>query len=242
MTKKGRKAPVCKPLSSLTRSKPLSSIHYNKSSYVINFVGGPGCGKTALCCMVFAEMKMLNKSVEYVPEIAKQLVWTKQFDLLNNQHYVTTRQYEYVAAVNNQVDYILTDGPLLHGLYYNRHNHNNYCAIDKVESLIIRKMQDFKNIYIFVRKGDFPYEQSGRLETEEESYKISKCIEDILQKLNLPYLEVRSGKDCNFQEIIEYIDNCIQSSTKENKTDIKGEIVMEQLDKKLLEHEIIQCC
>lgn len=184
-----------------------------KKSIVINFVGGPGSGKTALCCLLFAELKMQGLCVEYVPEVAKNLVWTKQFDLLNNQHYVTMRQYEILQAVNGKVDFILTDGPLVHGIYYNRHNKDNYCDVDKVEKIIIEKMSSMNNIFIHVSKGDFPYEQAGRLETESESEVIGLEIMRILDILNLPYKPIISGRQA-IKEILSYLDHPKRKSTK----------------------------
>ena len=56
--------------------------------------------------------------VEYVQEYAKNLVWTKDFDTLNNQYYVTSQQDKLFSQMNGHVDFIVTDGTILHGLYY----------------------------------------------------------------------------------------------------------------------------
>lgn len=176
------------------------------STKIINFVGGPGSGKTAMCSLLFAELKMKGRCVEYIPEIAKTLVWTKEYDLLNNQHYVSMRQYELLKAVVGKVEYILTDGPLLHGIYYNRHNQDNFCDVVKVENMILKMMNEFDHIYIHVVKGDFHYEHAGRLQTEEESIIISMEILNILKSLHQPYIQIKSGKPA-LDEILRYIDS-----------------------------------
>lgn len=176
----------------------------DNNSVVINFVGGPGSGKTALCCLLFAELKMRGLKVEYVPEFAKTLVWTQQFELLNNQHYVTMQQSDILKAVYGKVSVVVTDGPIVHGLYYNRHNSGNYCDIEKVENLIIDKMKSFNNIYIHVTKGDFPYEKCGRLESESQSTLIGEEMKTILHKLNLPYKCIVSGRDA-ITDILDYV-------------------------------------
>lgn len=162
---------------------------------IINFVGGPGSGKTAFCCHLFAEMKMRGMCVEYVPEIAKTLVWTKQFDLLNNQHYVTMKQYELLKAVDNKVDYIVTDGPLLHGLFYNFYNKDNYCNPEKVNDMILEKISEFNNMYIHITKGEFIYEPVGRLENEKESKIIGKELSNIMDGLRFTYDKLVSGRN-----------------------------------------------
>ena len=55
-------------------------------TYIINLIGGPGIGKTTIASMLFANMKLQKKSVEFVQEYAKNLVWREEFDILNNQH------------------------------------------------------------------------------------------------------------------------------------------------------------
>ena len=161
---------------------------------ILNFCGAAGAGKTVLSCLLFAELKIRGYKVEYVPEIAKNLVWTEQFDLLNNQHYVSTKQFDLLNAIYGKVDFIVTDGPLVHGIYYNRHNKDNFCNVEKVEKIILDYMSKFENIYIHVTKGKFPYEQAGRLQTEEESNVISLQMKEILDSLNIPYLSIISSK------------------------------------------------
>lgn len=182
-----------------------------RKTLIINFTGGPGSGKTALCCQLFAEMKMRGMKVEYVPEVAKNLVWTKQFELLNNQHYVSMTQFELLKAVNGKVDYILTDGPLVHGIFYNRHNKDNYCNVKKVEKMIISAIETFDNIFIHVVKGDFKYETAGRLQSEEESKLIGSNIKKVLDCLNFPYKTVISGRKA-LDDVIYYVENVAKSS------------------------------
>ena len=53
-------------------------------TFVINFIGAPGTGKTTICSLVFAHLKIAGYVVEYVQEYAKKLVWEGQFEILNN--------------------------------------------------------------------------------------------------------------------------------------------------------------
>lgn len=192
---------------------------------IINFVGGPGSGKTAMCCLLFAEMKMRGLCVEYIPEVAKNLVWRRQFNLLNNQHYVSTRQYEMMKAVEGKVDYIVTDGPLLHGVYYNRNNPDNYCDITKTENMILSMMSEFENHYVHVTKGDFPYERVGRLETEEQSIKIGNEILEILHDLKEEVLPIVSGKHA-LHDLFNFIGK--KTMKKETKESREKKVINEQ--------------
>lgn len=177
---------------------------------VINIIGGPGIGKTTVSSLIFAALKMHKNKyvVEYVQEYAKQLVWTKNFDILNNQYYVSQRQYSLLNQINGQVDFIVTDGPICQGLYYNMHNKNNTSNVEKTEKFILDCHKQFDNINIVLKRGNFEYESQGRLESEEESKAIDVILRHLLRTNNLPFIEFDpDASPENINAIIEYIIN-----------------------------------
>ena len=142
-------------------------------SKVINFISGAGVGKSLMSALTFAELKMQHLKAEYVQEYAKTLVWQKRFDELDNQYQVSMEQYKMIKAVDGAVDYIVCDSGLLIGLFYNRYHKTNVCNVQKTEEMLLRKMSEFENIYIFLeRNPEFPFEIEGRMQDEDESKKI----------------------------------------------------------------------
>lgn len=186
----------------------------SKITFVINFIGGPGLGKTVLSALVFAQLKLKHYVSEYVQEYAKQLVWTKDFDILNNQYYVTKHQSQLLKQIDGKVDMIVTDGPLVHGLYYNLHNQHNTSDINKTNRLILDSHNYFNNINIFLTRGSYEYEQEGRLQTENEAQEIDVIMKHLLKANHIPYKEfLASAEPGNVAEIVDYI---IQESNKKN--------------------------
>lgn len=172
---------------------------------VINFVGAPGCGKSLMSALVFAELKMRHFTAEYVQEYAKTLVWQKKFDELDNQYQVSTEQYKMIKAAYESVEYIVCDSGLIIGIFYNKNNPTNVCNTAKTEKMILEKMEEFDNIYIFLeRNEEFPYEKAGRIQNEEESREVSIGLKELLGNLGIPYLSVVSSKD-SIQKILEYV-------------------------------------
>ena len=106
-------------------------------TYVINIIGAPGVGKTTISALLFARLKLRGYICEYVQEYAKKLVWIKDFDSLNNQYHVTKKQYELLHQIDGHVNFIVTDGPLIHGIYYNKYNKDNISNIDKISPSLI---------------------------------------------------------------------------------------------------------
>lgn len=172
---------------------------------VINFIGSPGCGKSLMSALTFAELKMRHFSAEYVQEYAKTLVWQKKFEELDNQYQVSTEQYRLIKAAHGSVEYVVCDSGLILGMFYNKYNPANVCDIAKTEKMILQKSLEFDNIYIFLeRNEEFPYETAGRIQNEEESRDVSVGLKCLLDSLGFPYLSVVSSKD-SIQQILDYV-------------------------------------
>ena len=172
---------------------------------VINLVGSPSSGKSLIAALLFAELKMMHKRAEYVQEYAKSLVWQNRLYELANQYNVSMSQYKMIKAVNNQVEYICLDSPLLLGIYYNRFHPHNVSNIQKTEEMILSKIKEFDNIYIFIeRNKEFPYEMEGRIHDEKQSDEISNKLKDILKEFDIQYKTYISDKS-NIPKMLDYI-------------------------------------
>lgn len=163
---------------------------------VVNFISGPSSGKSLMSALLYAEMKARNLKVEYVQEYAKNLVWLGNFEELNNQYNVSLQQYRILQAMNDKVDYIVCDTSLLVGLYYNSKNKDNVCNIEKTKAMILKRLKEFKNKYIFIDRNPlWTYEQHGRIQNEQESKLIDIELKVMLNELGIDYHTFLSHKD-----------------------------------------------
>ena len=165
------------------------------TTYIINLISGPGSGKTTMAVLLFAELKMLGHTVEYVQEYAKKLVWMQDYERLNNQYLVSKKQADLFWSIDGKVQYIVTDACLLHGLYYNRHNPDNVSNVEKTEKLILERYNQFHNINIFLERGDFPYEPAGRIQSYQESITIDNYLKKMMNEMKIPYKQWASHRD-----------------------------------------------
>jgi hypothetical protein len=172
---------------------------------IINFVAGPGVGKTTIAALVFGHLKVKGYKVEYVQEYAKNLVWQERYDDLNNQYLVSKKQYQSFKAVHDKVDYIVTDGSLLKDLYYNRYNKNNYSNVKMTEDAIMKYYREFDNLVIYLDRNNIPYEQEGRIQDETEAREIDKVLLEILSEKGIDYTVFPSSLD-SVSEIIQWIE------------------------------------
>jgi hypothetical protein len=161
---------------------------------VINLIGSPGVGKSIFAALLFAELKIKGFTVEYVPEFVKSLVWKGDLETIHNQYYVSTQQYLLLKAVKDKVQFIVTDGSLFLGLYYNLHWKENVSNVEKTDTRIKSYLSEFNNQYIFLKRGDFKFEQEGRIHTDEQSWMIQDDLETLLKKEGINYTEYISNK------------------------------------------------
>jgi hypothetical protein len=179
--------------------------------FIINIIGGPGIGKTTISALVFSLLKIKREKIEYVQEFAKNLVWRGDFESLNNQYLVSKLDFlQIFEEVSKSVDYIITDGSLLHGLYYNRYNPDNTSNTCKTESKILECYNQFINLNIFLKRNkDIEYQTFGRLQTKEEAEVIDNGILEILDEFHIKYTVI--DMDTDYQktadEIVQLFNN-----------------------------------
>jgi hypothetical protein len=184
-----------------------------KKPWIINIIGGPGIGKTTISALLFAKLKINGHITEYVQEYAKRLVWTKDYDKLNNQYYVIKKQYQLLKDINDtHINFIITDGPILHGLYYNKYNLDNTSNVEKTEEYILECYEKFNNINIVlqrIKRENQSYEQEGRIQTEEEAKVIDNELKNILKLKNIKY-NVFNADDNAVEKIYNFIMDYIK--------------------------------
>lgn len=133
---------------------------------VINLFGGPGSGKSTTAALVFAYLKSKHFNVELVREYAKDVVYENRLKLLQQQLYITAKQYKRMKDILDygQVPLIVTDSPLLLGAYYAR----KMPYAKSLTDIISHLNSNFEHINVFIKRVK-PYNPSGRVQNEAES-------------------------------------------------------------------------
>lgn len=158
-----------------------------KKTIIVNLFAGPGAGKTTTMAGLFSKLKLKNINCEMVTEFAKELTWEERKIALSNSIYIFGEQQYRLFKLNNKVDIIVTDCPLLISYYFNKkYNFNDNINLD---NLILSEFQKYYNINVFVNRVK-PFNPKGRNQNEEESIQISKEIKLMLEDLNIPFITV----------------------------------------------------
>ena len=209
----------------------------HKSTVVINAFGGAGAGKTTACLHIAAELKKRGYVAEYVPEYAKELVWDKNFELLDgsekNQRIILNEQRKRLDRLIGQVDFVVTDAPLLlNGVYLKEtDNKEEYCK------KLLEDFNAYNNFNFVVKRDPANFEQEGRIHTLEESISVDVEVENLLKSNQLFF-----GK-YDHSHLDDVVDNSIKTfqrklsiseaafaTSEENKTKEETEVRFNSVD------------
>ena len=158
---------------------------------VINLLAGPGAGKSTIAAGLFYLMKNAGMNVELVTEYAKDLTWEGRFDLMTDQLYILAKQNRRLQRLKGQVDFVVTDSPLLLSYHYVT---PEFLPVH-FKNLVIELWNSYDNRNILINRRK-EYNSAGRSQTEAQAIEIDKKIEQMLCDLNLKYKVVQGVKEC----------------------------------------------
>lgn len=169
---------------------------------VINLFGGPGAGKSLIAAELFAKMKKLGYSVELVTEVAKDLVHEHRMDQLKeSQDLISAQQNFRQSRLMGQYEYIITDSPLLLGIFYVPPGY-----FPSFKRLVIEKFQSYKNINVYLHR-EAKYDPQGRYHDEVAADEIGVDILSYLKYEGIPFVDMRTNEDAT-NTIIKMVDGC----------------------------------
>ncbi|BCG50220.1 AAA family ATPase [Ralstonia phage RP13] len=163
---------------------------------VINFLAGPGVGKTSTTAALFAELKYRNHNVEAAWEYAKELAWQDNPTFDQNEIFRVQSQR---IAVARKTELVITDGPLLMQTTYLTD------ADAKLYPKIVMEYHKYDNLNIVLKRSSTkPYNPNGRYQTEEQAKEKDGEIEKMLEEFSVPYITMEFGRG-NVGTIIELL-------------------------------------
>lgn len=161
---------------------------------VINFFGGPGCGKSTTAAYLFSRLKMNNRRCQYVNEYAKQCVYEKRELLLtNDQLYVLAKQNHKLTMLKlgGDVEFAIVDSPLLLSNIYGKINNS---IPQSFHNLTLDYFKSYDNVNFFVQRTQ-NYEVQNRLQNLNQAKKIDVYIKNYLINHDIFFQEIFASMD-----------------------------------------------
>lgn len=160
---------------------------------IVNFFGGPGIGKSTIAAGHFWDLKASGISAELVTEYAKDVTWEGRQNLLNDQLYLLAKQNRRLARLlDHDVEYAITDSPLLLCAAYARMGTNAYSSL---VPLVLELFNSYDNINIVLKRNPEFYVQVGRSQTVEEAIQIDDLVIEMLDEFSIPYTVLEIDSD-----------------------------------------------
>lgn len=161
---------------------------------VINLFGAPGSGKSTVAAGVYHLMKAEGHICEFAQEYAKELVWADAAGRvgetppsMRDQLGIFAEQNRRLERIRNHVDFVVTDSPILMSSVYAPAQYP-----ESFHRLVLDMFRSYQNMNFFLERI-VPYENIGRLHTEEESQLIGSTIRDLLQRHGVPFQALPGG-------------------------------------------------
>lgn len=176
-----------------------------KKTLIINFFAGPGAGKSTMAAGVFYKLKMKGVNCELITEHAKDLTWEKNWTALGNQLLTSATQIYKQERVENQVDIIVTDSPMLLGMFY--WSDKNKKKKKYFKNLLYEIFGEKNNLNVYIKRKK-KYNPIGRNQTEKEAQEIDKKTIIFLKENNLKFIKVDGtveGTDKLVEKILKRI-------------------------------------
>lgn len=170
---------------------------------VINLFGVPGAGKSTGATYIFSKLKMNNLNAELITEYAKDKCYEGATQIMENQFYISAKQYHKFFRIKNSVDIIVTDSPLLLGSLYNK----QHVIRDDLNNILIKLFfaDDHINMNYFIKRVK-PFNTSGRFHNENESDLLVKPLQNMLSIYNVEFVEI-NGDENGYDIIVDDVIN-----------------------------------
>jgi len=137
---------------------------------VINLYGGPGVGKSTSAAGVFSLLKLHDVECELITEFAKDLVWEERYRTFKDQHYLFGKQHHRMWRVNDKVDVMITDSPLMLSTVYRPDDY-----LPSFINNVVDVVNGYDNLNIILNRTK-KYNPNGRNETEDQAMEVDATI------------------------------------------------------------------
>jgi hypothetical protein len=137
---------------------------------VLNFIGGPGVGKSTLASGSYHMLKSLGKRAEFAYECIKDWPYRGMSISRWDEYYIAMKQLRVESAFYGKADFIVSERPLILSSVFEEFYFPDKTTIrDLIRSLIKERVEaGITDIDLLVDRR-FKYQEEGRNESQEQA-------------------------------------------------------------------------
>ena len=167
-------------------------------STVINLYGGPGTGKSTSAAYLFYLLKSQGKNAELVREYVKDWAWEGRNISTYDQIYLLGKQVRRESILYGKVDYIVTDSPIMLGIYY-ASKYSSLSVSEGVRAMTLAYYRQaaedgHKHVHVFLERSK-PYNPLGRFQSEDQAKNIDNGVYGMLADLRIPFVKCSTDRE-----------------------------------------------
>ena len=164
---------------------------------IVNLYAGPGTGKSTTAAALFAELKYRGVNCEYITEYAKDATWERRGPkVFMAQEYLFGKQHFKIMRVADEVDYLVTDSPILLGLVYTPKDF----YLPSLKHVLREAYNRYQNLDIFLMRSK-AYNPSGRSQTEDEAKVKDEELKEMLLNQGISFKMLSVSRETPNQSI-----------------------------------------
>jgi nicotinamide riboside kinase len=175
----------------------------------INLYGAPSSGKSTLAGQVFGHLKGQSHHIAFVQEYAKELVY-QGMDMTrlseSDRIIILGEQFRREKILENQVEMLITDSPLLLTAYYHRDpnlDEDWSYALD-----VVKRHLTNNEVHFWLESTD-TFEIEGRSHSQEESLKIDNEMKLYLSKSGINFHTIKGNPQERLDSVIKIVKELI---------------------------------
>jgi deoxyadenosine/deoxycytidine kinase len=174
----------------------------------INFLAGPGAGKSTTAAWLFSELKLKHYSIELITEYVKS--WASQNRSVSpfDQVYLFGKQMQYeYRFLNVGIKNVVTDSPLVLSCVYSDAYNPELKLGEKMWPILKEYEKSHPSVNIYLERGNKKYNTEGRYQTYEGAKEIDVLVRNFIDKhcKNVHYVDF-SDRESILKLALKYCD------------------------------------